>query len=79
MTIRRNEANSIGPKMMIMVGGALSLVVSSPTKSTVGVVRMLVAAGLLVAVGALFDQGKRYTSEWNLSGNDQPRESSHWS
>ena len=45
--------------------GALSLVVSSPTNSTVGVGWVLVAAGLLVAVGALFDQGKRYTSERN--------------
>ena len=43
--------------------GALSLVVSSPTNSTVGVGWVLVSAGLLVVVGALFDQGKRYTTE----------------
>lgn len=45
--------------------GALSLVVSSPTNSTVGVGWVLVSAGLLVVVGALFDQGKRYTTERN--------------
>lgn len=45
--------------------GALSLVVTSPTNSTNGVGWVLVTAGLLVAVGALFDQGKRYTTERN--------------
>ncbi|MGC2977212.1 MFS transporter [Brevibacterium sp. FAM 25378] len=45
--------------------GALSLVVSSPTNSTAGVGWVLVAAGLLVVVGALADQGKRYTTERN--------------
>lgn len=45
--------------------GALSLVVSSPTNSTIGVGWVLVAAGLLVVVGAMLDQGKRYTTERN--------------
>ncbi|MEO9248438.1 MFS transporter [Citricoccus nitrophenolicus] len=45
--------------------GALSLVVASPTNSTVGVSMVLVAAGLLVILGAAFDQGKRHTSDKN--------------
>lgn len=45
--------------------GALSLVVSSPSNSTTGVGWVLVIAGVLVAVGALFDQGRRYSTERN--------------
>lgn len=45
--------------------GALSLVVSSPRNSTVGVGCVLVTAGLLVVVGAMVDQVKRYTTERN--------------
>jgi len=45
--------------------GALSLVVSSPTNSTFGVGIVMAVAGLLVVVGAVFDQGRRYTSEKN--------------
>ncbi|MGV0869269.1 MFS transporter [Corynebacterium kalidii] len=45
--------------------GALSLVVASPTDSTVGVGCVLVAAGVLVVAAALFDQGRRYTTDRN--------------
>lgn len=45
--------------------GALSLVVASPTNSTVGVGIVLAAAGLCVVVGAAFDQGRRHTSDKN--------------
>lgn len=45
--------------------GALSLVVSSPSNSTVGVSIVLLAAGLLVLIGAAFDQGRRHSSEKN--------------
>jgi len=45
--------------------GALALVVASPTNSTTGVAIVLVAAGLLVTLGATFDQGRRHTTDKN--------------
>lgn len=45
--------------------GALSLVVSSPNNSTTGVGWVLVIAGVLVAIGALLDQGRRHSTERN--------------
>ena len=45
--------------------GALTLVVASPTNSTAGVAIVLVVAGLLVILGAAFDQGRRHTSDKN--------------
>jgi MFS family permease len=45
--------------------GALSLVVASPSNSTVGVGVVLVAAGLAVLAGAWFDQGRRFSSGRN--------------
>jgi MFS family permease len=45
--------------------GALTLVVASPTNSTAGVAVVLVVAGLLVILGAAFDQGRRHTTDKN--------------
>lgn len=45
--------------------GALSMVVASPTNSTTGVAWVLIGAGILVVVGALFDQGRTHTTEKN--------------
>ena len=45
--------------------GALTLVIASPTNSTVGVSTILVIAGLLVLGSALFDQGRRFSSHHN--------------
>jgi MFS family permease len=45
--------------------GALSMVVASPTHSTAGVGIVLVIAGLLVLVGSLFDQGRRFSTSRN--------------
>jgi MFS family permease len=45
--------------------GALSLVVASPTHSTVGVAIVIAASGLVVAAAALFDQGRRFGSAKN--------------
>jgi MFS family permease len=45
--------------------GALTLVVASPTNSTAGVGVVLVVAGLLVVLGAVFDQGRRHTKDKN--------------
>lgn len=45
--------------------GALTLVVASPTNSTTGVGVVLAVAGLLVVLGAAFDQGRRHTKDKN--------------
>ena len=45
--------------------GALSLVTASPTNSTVGVGIVLVAAGIVVVVGAMFDQGRKFSEGKN--------------
>lgn len=45
--------------------GALSLVTTSPTNSTTGVGIVLVIAGIVVVVGALFDQGRRFSDARN--------------
>lgn len=45
--------------------GALSMVVASPTDSTAGVGWVLVGAGILVVIGAYFDQGRSHTVEKN--------------
>lgn len=45
--------------------GALSLVTASPTNSTVGVGIVLVFAGILVVAAAVFDQGKKYSTDKN--------------
>lgn len=45
--------------------GALSLVVAHPENSTFGVGIVLVVAGLLVVLGAAFDQGKRFSRDKN--------------
>lgn len=45
--------------------GALSLVVASPTNSTVGVGIVLVASGILVLLAALGDQGRKLSGDKN--------------
>lgn len=45
--------------------GALALVTASPTNSTVGVSLVLLAAGVLVVVASVFDQGRRHSLEKN--------------